>query len=60
MYLLECALYKIQYVGKCETTFNIQLNNHRQDEKRADGVPASKHFNCNRENNRKIKLTRYR
>ena len=28
IYLLECILCNIQYVGKSETTFNIRLNNH--------------------------------
>ena len=30
IYLLECIMCKIQYVGKSET-FNIRLNNHRKD-----------------------------
>ena len=28
IYLMECTLRKIQYVGKAETPFNIRLNNH--------------------------------
>ena len=28
-YLMKCTLYKIQYVGKAGTPFNIRLNNHR-------------------------------
>ena len=28
---MEGTLCKIQYVGKAETPFNIQLNNHRKD-----------------------------
>ena len=31
IYLMECALCKIQYVGKAETAFNIRLNNHGKD-----------------------------
>ena len=31
IYLMECTFYNIQYVGKAETPFNIQLNNHRKD-----------------------------
>ena len=34
IYLLECILYKIQYVRKSETSFNIRLNNHRKDVKK--------------------------
>ena len=47
IYLMECTLCKIQYVGKTEETpFNIRLNNHRKD---ANGnnpkaIPESIHF----------------
>ena len=44
MYLLECKLCKIQYVGKAETAFNIQLNNHRKDVKDPKTIPVEKHF----------------
>ena len=30
-YLLECILCNNQYVGKSENSFNIRLNNHRED-----------------------------
>ena len=29
-YLMECPLWKVQYVGKAETAFNIRLKNHRK------------------------------
>ena len=45
IYLLECNICKIQYVGKSETPFNIRLNNHRKDVKHPDAIPACKHFN---------------
>ena len=46
IYLMECTLCKIQYLGKAETPFNIRLNNHRKD---ANGnnpkaIPASIHL----------------
>ena len=44
IYLLECIKYKIQYVGKAETEFNIRLNNHRNDVWKPDSIPASRHF----------------
>ena len=44
IYLLECNLCNIQYVGKSETTFNIRLNNHRKDVKDPNDLPADKHF----------------
>ena len=28
---MECALCKVQYIGKAETAFKIRLNNHRKD-----------------------------
>ena len=28
---MECALYKVQYIRKTETTFNIRLINHGKD-----------------------------
>ena len=31
IYLMECILCKIQYVGKSETPFNLRLNDHRKD-----------------------------
>ena len=44
IYLLECELCKIQYIGKAETAFNIRLNNHRKDVKDPKAIPADKHF----------------
>ena len=44
IYLLECNICNIQYVGKSETTFNIRLNNHRKDVKDPNALPADKHF----------------
>ena len=45
IYLLECKLCKVQYVGKSETAFNIRLNNHRKDIKNPNAIPICKHFN---------------
>ena len=45
IYLMECKLCKLQYVGKAETAFNIRLNNHRKDIKDPKAIPADKHFN---------------
>ena len=45
IYLLECIMCKIQYVGKSETSFNIRLNNHRKDIKKPNAIEACKHFN---------------
>ena len=45
IYLLECYICNIQYVGKSETPFNIRLNNHRKDVKNPNAIPACKYFN---------------
>ena len=44
IYLLECYICNIQYVGKSETPFNIRLNNHRKDVKNPHAISACKHF----------------
>ena len=41
---MECALCKVQYVGKAETAFNIRLNNHRKDVNNPKSIPADLHF----------------
>ena len=45
VYLLECYICNIQFVGKSETTFNSRLNNHRKDAKNLNVIPVCKHFN---------------
>ena len=44
VYLLECLLCKIQYVGKSETPFHIRVNNHRKGIKNPHTIKACKHF----------------
>ena len=44
IYLMECILCKIQYVGKSETPFNLRLNNHRKDVNNPKAIPACNHF----------------
>ena len=43
---MECRKCNMQYVGKCETSFNIRLNNHRINAYKPtnDSIPACKHF----------------
>ena len=45
IYLLECLLCKIQYVGKSETPFHIRLNSRRKDIKNPHPIEEYKHFN---------------
>ena len=44
MYLMECILWKIQYVGKSDTPFNLRLNNHRKYVNNPKAIPACNHF----------------
>ena len=44
IYLLECTLCKMQYVGKTETPFYLRLNNYRNEVKRRGTSPSAKHF----------------
>ena len=41
---MKCFLCYKQYVGKAETNFNVRLNNHRKDVKKANAIVACKHF----------------
>ena len=41
---MECPLWKAQYLGKAETTFNIRLNNHRKNVNNPKPIPADLHF----------------
>ena len=41
---MECALCKVQYAGKAQTTFNIRLNNHRKDVNNPKSILADLHF----------------
>ena len=43
VHVMECALCKVQYVGKAETALNIKLNNHRKDENNPKSIPPSRH-----------------
>ena len=40
IYLMECILCKIQYVGEAETAFNLRLNDHRKDTKKSNSILA--------------------
>ena len=45
IYIIECRICKLQYVGKSETTFNLRLNNHRNHIKRGfSGCELTEHF----------------
>ena len=44
IYLLQCRICCIQYVGKIETAFNVSLNNHWKDRKKKDAILVYTHF----------------
>ena len=41
---MECALCKVQYVGKVETALDIRLNNHRKDVSNPELIPVDLHL----------------
>ena len=45
LYLLQCRICQLQYVGKNETPLNIRLNNHRKDAKSQASILARKLVN---------------
>ena len=45
IYIIECNICNLQYVGKSETVFNIWLNNHGNHIKKAfSGCEITEHF----------------
>ena len=44
IFLMECILCKIQYVGKSETPFNLRLNNHGKNVNNPKAISACSHF----------------
>ena len=58
IYLIQYRICQQQYVGKSETYFNIELNNHRKDSKNKNPILARKHFqNLNHNFQRDEKFT---
>ena len=44
IYLLECILCGIQYIGKSEWPMNIRINKHRNDVFREEAIHVCQHF----------------
>ena len=45
IYIIECRICRLQYVGKSETAFNLPLDNHRNHIKRGvNSCELSEHF----------------
>ena len=45
IYIIQCRIYRLQYVGKSKTAFNLRLNNHRNHNKRGvNSCELSEHF----------------
>ncbi|XP_068701258.1 uncharacterized protein [Montipora foliosa] len=48
VYIIECNICLLQYVGKSETPFNTRLNNHRNHVKKGvSSCELTKHFHYN-------------
>lgn len=43
IYLLECSVCHMQYIGQTETSFRIRFNNHRAHANSLPHLPLSKH-----------------
>ena len=58
IYLLECILCKIQYIGKSEWAMNIRINKHRNNVFREEAINVCQHFKQVAHNfNRHAKIT---
>ena len=58
IYLIQCRICQLKYVGKSETSFHIRLNNHRKDSKNTNPILACKYFqNLNHNSQRDGKFT---
>ena len=58
IYLIQCPICQLQYVGKSETSFYITLSNHKKDSKNKNPILACKHFqNLNHNYQRDEKFT---
>ena len=44
IYLFQCGICFIQYVGKSETAFNLEQNKYRKDSKKKDAILACTHL----------------
>ena len=45
IYIIECNTYRLQYIGKSETGFNLRLNNHRNHIKKGvNSCELTEHF----------------
>ena len=50
IYLLQCRICQLQYIGKGETSFNIRLYNHRKDSKNKNPILPWKPFQNSNQN----------
>ena len=44
IYLIQCQICQLQYVGKIATSFDIRLNSHRKESKNKNPILACKYF----------------
>ena len=41
---VQSRICQLQYVGKCKTSFDIRLNNHRKDSNNTNPIVSCKYF----------------
>ena len=50
IYIIECNICNLQYIGKSETAFNLRLNNHRNHiKKEVSSCELTEHFLHNKQ-----------
>ena len=59
IYLLECAIYGLQYVGETKQQLSKRLNGHRSDANCKPDLPLSRHLRstCHHDSFGKLKVT---
>ena len=59
IYLLECAICDLQYIGQTKRKLKIRMNEHRSDSNNRTGFSLSRHLNSTNHHNAfdKLKVT---
>lgn len=57
VYLLECEVCRMQYVGQTETAFRLRFNNHKAHAKSLPNLPLSRHLRLPNHSFEKLSVT---
>lgn len=57
VYLLECGVCNMQYIGQTDTAFRLRFNNHRSHTKTLPNLPLSRHLATQKHSFDDIKVT---